>query len=227
MLHINRSYDARPAQPAAEDLGVVPRWEWRTFERTFVAPPAAPALDAPAPGDGVVVREETYLLSFLSPHSVKILDDRLEIKRLVQTGVAGLEQWRPVLHAPFPISAALLAAACDAWGVLPPAPDAPALSLADLLRHVVVPHRDLRIVSLVKRRIPITVAGCAGERAQITLGKHRWNTVSLEDADPARVRAALAELTLDATRNENYPRALKRILGLPDHSSVPSAGILH
>ncbi len=224
MLSFDQSDDARAASRVPPDSSVVPRWEWRTFERTF-AVPSAP--DAVAAGDGVVAQEETYLLSLLSPHNVKVREGRLEIKRLERVGPAGLELWRPVLNASFPIDTARLGTVCDAWGIQPPAPGVRCNSLADLLRNVVVPHHDLRIVSLVKGRMPIAVAGCHGERGQITLGKHRWHTVSLEDPDPARVRAALRELGLDASRNENYPRALKRILSLPDHSSVPPADTVH
>jgi len=204
---------------ATADDRVVPRWEWRAFERSFVVPPSgadAERFDAP------VERDETYLLSLLSPHNVKIRDGRVDIKRLERTEANGLELWRPVLKGAFPIETGALAAACEAWGIPGPAGDTPAHSLAELLQNVVVPHRQLRIVTLTKRRLPITVAGCRGERAHITVGGHHWNTVTFEDADPARVLAALAELKLDPTANENFPRALKRILGLPDHWSSPS-----
>jgi exopolyphosphatase / guanosine-5'-triphosphate,3'-diphosphate pyrophosphatase len=224
VLSFDQSNDARRTMGVPANSNVIPRWEWRTLERTFAAPPL---LTGEPAGDGVTVHEETYLLSLLAPHNVKVREGRLEVKRLERVGSAGLELWRPVVHATFPIDGATVAKACDAWGVEPPAGDVRSYSLAELLREVVVPHHDLRIVSLVKRRIPITVAGCLGERAQITLGKHRWHTVSFEDADPARVRAALRELGLDSTRNENYPRALKRILSLPDHSSVPSTDVVH
>ncbi|HUX32393.1 MAG TPA: hypothetical protein VMV51_00865 [Gemmatimonadaceae bacterium] len=205
---------------ATADDRVVPRWEWRAFERSFVLPPSAAEVER---FDAPVERDETYLLSLLSPHSVKIRDGRLDIKRLERSEAHGLELWRPVLRAAFPVEAGALAAGCDAWGVPGPAGDTPAHSLADLVRNVVVPHRQLRIVTLTKRRLPITVAGCRGERAQITVGGHHWNTVVFEDADPGRVLAALAELKLDPAANENFPRALKRILGLPDHASSPAA----
>ncbi len=203
----------------ASTTPVIPRWEWRSFARTFAAPREGPGLEAGAEaGD-----EEMYLLSMLTPHNVKMRNGRLEVKRLERTDDSGLELWRPVLRAEFPIGPESLAVACHAWGIEPPAAGTPANSLADLVRNVVVPHRELRLVSLVKRRVPFTVAGCNGKRAQITIGGHRWNTVSFDDTDPARVRAALREMRLEASASENYPRALKRIQGMPDHSSVPSA----
>jgi exopolyphosphatase / guanosine-5'-triphosphate,3'-diphosphate pyrophosphatase len=202
----------------ASTTPVVPRWEWRSFARTFVAPRTIGESDAGLQeGD-----EETYLLSLPTPHHVKVRGDRLEVKRLERTDASGLELWRPVLSATFPIGPESLAVACHAWGIAPPGSGTPAHSLADLVRSVVVPHRQLRLATLVKRRVPFTVAGCHGERGQITVGGHRWNTVSFEDTDPGRVRAALQELGLDASANESYAAALKRILGVPDHSSVRS-----
>ncbi len=218
MATMERTSDTVVPGPAVVGATVVPRWEWRAFERTFAAPPPVEG----ATGSQVAgEREETYLLSLLSPHNVKIRDGQLEIKRLVRADASGLEQWCPLLKRPFPIGVDALTAACEAWGLPAPADGRPIRSLAELLQTVVVPHRQLRIVTMAKRRIPVTVAGCHGERGQITVAGHRWNTVSFEDADPARVLAALRELKLDPAANENYPRALKRILGLPDHSSVP------
>ncbi len=203
--------------PHAAGAVVHPRWEWRVFERTFGAPPAEDIVGGAPPV------EQTYLLSLLSPHSVKVRDGLLDIKRLEGVDESGLQLWRPVLTAEFPIDATVLAAAYAAWGVPAPAADTPLLSLSDLLYRVVVPHRQLRIVTLTKRRMPIAIGPCQGERAQFTIGRHRWNTVSVEDADRGRVLAALHELGLDPADNEDYPRTLKRILGLPDHSSDPRA----
>ena len=203
--------------PHAAVAVVHPRWEWRVFERTFGAPPAEDIVG------GAPAIEQTYLLSLLSPHCVKVRDGLLDIKRLEGVDESGLQLWRPVLTAEFPIDASVLATAYAAWGIPAPPGDTPPLSLSDLLYRVVVPHRQLRIVTLTKRRMPIAIGPCQGERAQFTIGRHRWNTVSVEDADRVRVLAALGELGLDPADNEDYPRTLKRILGLPDHSSEPRA----
>ncbi|MDE3174356.1 MAG: hypothetical protein KGN74_14905 [Gemmatimonadota bacterium] len=219
MLLVLEPARSAAAGVAASTTPVIPRWEWRSFARNFAAPRAG----APAESDAEEGEEETYVLSTLTPHRVKIRGGRLEVKRVERTDDSGLELWRPVLRAEFPIGRESLAVACHAWGIEPPAAGTPAHSLADLMRNVVVPHRELRLVTLVKRRVPFTVAGCHGQRAQITIGRHRWNTVSFDDSDPLRVRAALRELRLESSANESYPRALKRILGMPDHSSVPSA----
>jgi exopolyphosphatase / guanosine-5'-triphosphate,3'-diphosphate pyrophosphatase len=195
---------------------VVPRWEWRVFERTFAA-------IAPDEHPGTPPTEQTYMLSLLSPHSVKVRDGLLEIKRLERVGERGLQLWRPVLRAAFPIGPEDLSTACAAWGIPAVSMRRPRYTLSDLLDSVVVPHPQLRIVTLTKRRLPISIGPCEGERAQITIGRHRWNTVSVEGPDRPVVLETLRELGLDPGANEDYPRALKRILGLPDHSSDPRA----
>ena len=50
--------------------------------------------------------DELYLLSQESDASVKIRDDLLDVKGLEAVDGNGLEQWRPVLEGPFPLSAA-------------------------------------------------------------------------------------------------------------------------
>ncbi|HEU4990056.1 MAG TPA: hypothetical protein VFT41_09765 [Gemmatimonadaceae bacterium] len=207
---------ASPSRLAA----AVPRWEWRTFERTFAMTPGVEPTASAA-------SEQTYILSLHSPHSVKIRDGQLTVKRLERVDERGIHLWRPVLQAAFPIGVDELGVACDAWGIPRPAPGTPPHSLSDLLRNVVVGHRALRIVTLTKRRMRISVGPCQGERGQIVIGRHRWNTLSFEDTDPNRVIDTLDGLGLSPVDNEDYPSALKRILGFPDHSSTPHALSLH
>lgn len=211
-------------EPSARERGgrgvterpLPPRWEWRVFQRNFAAP-------NPVEEPGQSVSDEAYLLSLVSPHNVRVRDGRLVIKHLERQEESGLELWRTIVDAAFPIDDEVLAAAYAAWRVAPPANGMHLHSLADLVNNLVVPHRELRVVSVTKRQIPISMGPCRGERAQITVGRHVWNTVQFEDGDSENVHAALRGLALDASVNENYPAALKRILGFPDHSSLPTA----
>ncbi len=205
-------------KPVSTDEPMHPHWEWRVFQRNFAAPD-------PAEEAGQSVSEEAYFLSLVSPHNVRVRDGRLVIKHLEQQERTGLELWRPVLDAEFPIDDDALDAAYAAWRITPPAKGTRLHSLADLINNLVVPHRELRVVSVTKRQIPISVGGCRGERAQITVGRHVWNTVAFEDAESAHVISALSGLSLDASVNESYPAALKRILGFPDHSSLPTTAL--
>ena len=57
--------------------GIVPRWEWRAFDQKPIGAELREFEISPTSKP----RVETYVLSSLSDDSVKIRDDRLEIKR--------------------------------------------------------------------------------------------------------------------------------------------------
>lgn len=205
------------AQGAAGPAGaVVPRWEWRRIERALPFDPALLRVDS---GDAKV-SSETYLLSTLTPHNIKVRGAMLEIKRLQKRTVDGLEQWRPSARSAFPLDAATLVELWDAWGVQAPATRSAVVSLADLVRELVSTHPALRSVDLVKRRDRLTLAGCHGELVELDISGERWVSVAFEDADPALVRAAVAAIGMDVRTNLNYPAALKRIVGLPAFVTV-------
>lgn len=212
----------RVATPGAPGpAGIVPRWEWRRIERAL---PFDPARLSITPGDAKV-SGETYLLSALTPHNIKVRGAMLEIKRLQERAADGLEQWRPTARSVFPLDAATLVELWDAWGI--PAPiDVPVVaSLADLVRDVVSPHSALRSVDLVKRRNRITLAGCNGEIVELEISGGQWVSVAFEDADPALVRGAVAAVAMDVRTNLNYPAALKRLVGLPNRFVPDREGV--
>ncbi len=49
---------------------------------------------------------------------MKVRDDLMDVKQLEAVDDDGLEQWRPVLKASFPLAAADVAAVLDALGVV-------------------------------------------------------------------------------------------------------------
>jgi hypothetical protein len=86
---------------------IVPRWEWRTFGETFGD---AEVRLAALPPTRVVETEELYVLSSRFEGSIKVRGGKLDVKRLERRGEDGLEQWKPVANAAFPITAADVAA---------------------------------------------------------------------------------------------------------------------
>src|SRR5947207_7141498 len=82
---------------------IVPRWEWRTFGEGFDA--AAEYFAALSP-ESVTESDELYLLSTNTNDTVKVRDGLMDVKHLEQVNDDGLEQWRPVLKAAFPLPAA-------------------------------------------------------------------------------------------------------------------------
>lgn len=213
MSVVRSSERSSPERRVRAALPVVPRWEWRSFA------PAAKAGPVEVPSSD---RTELYLLSLASPHNVKVRDSVLDVKRLERIDASGLEQWRPVLKAAFPLDAGVIAVICDAWGIAAPPDIAASYSLDDLISSIVAPHGALRTVTVAKQRSPIVVAECHGERAWLSIDGQPWTTLAFEDADPMRVLGALHSLGLDAAANEDYPRALKRIRGFVRDPSDPS-----
>jgi hypothetical protein len=204
----------------ALDGPVVPRWEWRSIARTL---PLDRDRLTIAPG-AAMASAETYLLSTLTPHNIKVRNALLEIKRLHQRAPDGLEQWRPTARSAFPLEAAALQELCEAWG-LPSASIPAAPSLAALLRANVTPHPALHRIDLVKRRQRVSFAGCGGELVELEIAGERWVSVAFEDADAGAVRAAVIAAGCDAHDNLSYPAALKHILGLPTAVGVESEGV--
>ena len=52
------------------------------------------------------VSDEMYVLGLRSEASVKVRDGVMDVKRLEQVDDHGLEQWRPVMKAAFPLARA-------------------------------------------------------------------------------------------------------------------------
>ena len=102
------------AEPTPAPVGIIPRWEWRTFGESFG--PAEELLAARTP-EREHSSDELYLLSQESDASVKIRDGLMDVKQLEAVDGNGLEQWRPVLKTGFPLGAADVSTVLAALGV--------------------------------------------------------------------------------------------------------------
>ena len=186
---------------------VVPRWEWRTFGEHFGRAESAFArLDV----DQIVESDELYLLSAPGADLVKIRAGLLDVKHLQLVREDGLEQWSPVLKAPFPLRAQELAVVEDGWGVEAPALGGTAeVSLDELLEKVVAPDPRLRAVEVHKRRVRYVTGGCLAEITEVRTERAETRTIAVESEDPARVVALLGTLGLAPRPNVNYGRGIK------------------
>jgi exopolyphosphatase / guanosine-5'-triphosphate,3'-diphosphate pyrophosphatase len=138
----------------------------------------------------------------------------MDVKHLERVNDDGLEQWRPVLKAAFPLSSE------QAGSVLATlnAADAPlgrtAYTLDELLDEVVGPIPDLEAVHVHKTRRHVTVGGCMAELTSVSAEGRSVQTIAVESEDPSGVTAAVRELGLDLRPNVSFPRGLKALLGL-------------
>lgn len=192
-------------------MTIVPRWEWRTFGESFAGAEERFAALSP---ERVRESDELYLLSTAADDSVKVRDELLDVKQLVQVNDDGLEQWRPVLKAPFPLSAATVDSALGALHASPPPRGRSAYTLDELVEEVVSPSRQLAAVPVHKRRAHYTVSGCMAELTDVRTDNGSTRTIAVESEDPARVLAAVRELGLDTRSNVSFPRGLKALLGI-------------
>ena len=189
---------------------IVPRWEWRTFGDAFGS--ADDRLGALSP-ERVEESDEVYLLSLASDASVKIRDGLMDVKQLEQVNGDGLEQWRPIMKAAYPLSTADVRAVMAALGVGAGAVARAEYSLDELIDELVGPTAELAAVNVHKRREHYTVGGCMAERSEVRTDEGARRTIAVESEDPARVIAAVRELGLGSRRNVNLPRGLKSLVG--------------
>jgi exopolyphosphatase/guanosine-5'-triphosphate,3'-diphosphate pyrophosphatase len=192
-------------------MTIVPRWEWRTFGESFAGAEERFAALSP---ESVRESDELYLLSREADDSVKVRDELLDVKQLEQVNDDGLEQWRPVLKAPFPLSAATVDSVLAALHASPQPRGRSAYTLDELVEEVVRPSRQLAAVPVHKRRAHYTVSGCMAELTDVRTNNVSTRTIAVESEDPARVLAAVRELGLDTRPNVSFPRGLKALLAI-------------
>jgi exopolyphosphatase/guanosine-5'-triphosphate,3'-diphosphate pyrophosphatase len=125
----------------------------------------------------------------------------------------GLERWKPVLKASFPVSGKDVAAAFDALGVAAPALERSAYSREELVSELIAPNPALQAVEVHKHREHYTVGGCMAELSQISTTQRARRTIAVESEDPAAVIAVVRDLGLGSRRNVNVPRGLAALIG--------------
>jgi exopolyphosphatase / guanosine-5'-triphosphate,3'-diphosphate pyrophosphatase len=189
--------------------GIIPRWEWRVFGRSFGA--AEDALAALTPGR-VEEGDEIYLLS-ATGSNVKIRNGLMDIKLLREVDAAGLERWEPVLKAGFPLSRGDVARVFDALGVDPPPLTRDAYTWERFLAGLVEPSDAVRVVRVHKRRTRFALGGSMAELTDVEADGRGVRTIAVESEDPTAVVAAVRGLGLDDQVNTSYPRGLAALVG--------------
>ncbi len=189
---------------------IVPRWEWRTFGASFGA--ADERLAALVP-ERVEESDERYLLALRSDASVKVRGGRMDVKHLERVHDNGLELWRPVMKAAFPLPAAGVQSVLDTLRTAAPPLERPAYTLDELLDEIVRPSPELLAVAVHKRRARHTIGGCMAEVTEISADGRATRTIAVESEDPERVIAAVRELGLEGRPIVCVARGLKALVG--------------
>jgi exopolyphosphatase/guanosine-5'-triphosphate,3'-diphosphate pyrophosphatase len=188
---------------------IVLRWEWRTFGQMFGA---AESRFASVAAEKVQNSEEIYLVSSSSDANVKIRDGLVNIKLLKRVDANGLEQWLPTLKEPFPLADSAVVLVRSALG-LPAAPThAEGQSLAGLLAALAPAGGPVRVINVRKTRSRFQAHGCVAELTDVIADGKKVRTVAIEDADAAKVVAAVRAMELDRYPNISYPRGLRQVI---------------
>jgi len=189
-----------------------PRYEFRSFARQFGRIEFELRERAGAPE----IRESTeiYLVSRVTDVNVKLRGGLLDIKERIAVERV-LEQWRPALKLPLPLSSEVLhaqvlpALGVQFDGLFPEAADERALCAA--LREV---SRDVVVVDLFKRRFGFRFDSVQAEIVEVLVNGAAIRSVCVEGVDADDVLHLSEALGLLAYGNISYVAALKRITGL-------------
>ncbi|MEN8223982.1 MAG: hypothetical protein ABFS05_01370 [Bacteroidota bacterium] len=160
--------------------------------------------------------DSIYLLTpWKRKNNVKIREGVMDIKVLEQQD-AGLEQWNPFLVGKFPLNADVIKTVVfPALGIESPVFSRKKYTLEQFIAEVVSVDPDLSIAYVLKTRHAYTVGECITEIAEIKVNGASIKTICIEHEDPQKVIEAKQMIDIDEnTENVNYPKALKRIMGL-------------
>ncbi len=189
---------------------IVPRWEWRTFGDSFGDAEARLGALEPTKVDD---SDELYIISIRVEGSIKVRGGQLDVKRLEEVNDDGLEQWRPVAKAEFPLDAADVASLLGSLDVTASSLDRDTYGLDQLIEEVIAPHEELLAVPVSKHRVHYVLDGCMAELTDVRSGSRTTRTIAVENEDPAVVRSMVESLGLWSRPNVSFPRGLALLVG--------------
>ena len=200
---------------------ITPRWEWRSFGRSFGEAEAQLAGLMP---EGVQESDEVYLLSGAGGN-VKVRADLMDIKMLQQVNADGLEQWTPVMKAEFPLPAPEATRVFESLRLPVPALSRANYAFNEFIKAFAQPGGAIGMVNVHKRRIRYTVGGCTAEFSDVVANGKPTRTIAVESTDAKAVIRAVRGLGLGGYTNTSYPRGLAALLDdEPERYAVIDAG---
>jgi exopolyphosphatase / guanosine-5'-triphosphate,3'-diphosphate pyrophosphatase len=200
---------------------IIPRWEWRSFGRTFGEAEARLAELTP---EAVQESDEVYLLSGAGDN-VKVRADLMDIKVLREVNADGLEQWTPVMKAGFPLPSGEVAKVFESLQLPVPGLSRASYTLDEFIEAFAQPGGAIRRVDVHKRRVRYTVGGCTAEFSDVVANGKPTRTIAVESTDAEAVIRAVRDLGLGGYTNTSYPRGLSALIAdEPERYAVIDAG---
>jgi len=188
-----------------------PRYEFRIWGESLAA--TRESLERLAPPTRTT-SHETYLISEMTDKcNTKIRGGFIDIKILIEES-RGLEQWKPILKAPFPLECSVITTQVfPNLGLSPRALEKPAYTLGEFIEDMIRVGPRITIVGVSKTRYQFSIGACAAEYTQVTFNGLPRETVAVESVDPDAVLRLARQLDIRGA-NTSYVREIKRVLGL-------------
>jgi exopolyphosphatase/guanosine-5'-triphosphate,3'-diphosphate pyrophosphatase len=145
----------------------------------------------------------------------------MDVKHLDRTDERGLELWKPILKASFPLSRSDVASLFEALGVTLPDLERESYSTEELREELIPVRAELLAVDVEKVRRHFLVREendeCMVELTEIRVGSNSTHTIAVESPDPDLVMAIVHNLGLADRSNVNVARGLKTLVGFDSH----------
>lgn len=189
---------------------IKPRYEFRIWSESLT--PLQQKLEAKAEARETR-SQETYLISAVTEKcNAKIRAELMDIKVLTAED-RGLEQWRPILKAGFPLSnSAIAEQILPSLQLTPPALTMDDYTMEEFFQEVVRKEPKIAVADVTKTRYQFNIGACAAEYSNITINKMPRDTVAVESTDPDAVLLLVRELGINEP-NVSYIREIRRIIG--------------
>jgi exopolyphosphatase / guanosine-5'-triphosphate,3'-diphosphate pyrophosphatase len=191
---------------------ITPRYEFRIWADALAG--LRDKLEQRTAPSRAETSNETYLISAATDRcNAKIRNHLMDIKLLVGTH-RGLEQWKPVLKADFPLDQSVIAAQVFPHLELAAPPlSRPRYAMEEFLTEVMQTHPQIAVVKVSKRRLQFGVDGCQAEFASTTIDSLTRETVAVESTESEAVLELIRALGIDGVPNTSYIREIKQLLG--------------
>jgi hypothetical protein len=192
---------------------IQPRYEFRAFAQNFGC--VGEKIRQLSKLERFRESNEIYILSAVNnKNNIKIRYDTLDIKAFVREE-KGLQQWSPHLKAEFPLLVAVIRdEVFPSLGVVIPQFNQSEYTLGQFLEDIILPHPELTLARVYKRRFGYSIQGCISEIAELLINGAAIKTVAVESDNIEAVLKAIEKLGLQEYENVNYLLAIKRILGM-------------
>jgi len=192
---------------------IQPRYEFRAFAQNFGR--VEEKIRQLSKSERFRESNEIYILSAVNnKNNIKIRYDTLDIKAFVREE-KGLQQWGPHLKAEFPLLVAVIRdEVFPSLGVAIQQFNQSEYTAAQFLEDIILPHPELTLARVYKRRFGYSIQGCISEIAELLINGAAIKTVAVESDNIEAVLKAIEELGLQEYENVNYLLAIKRILGM-------------